>query len=167
MQNYAGMVWQPYFSHFILNILGLGAYFQNQFLRWNLEFEPVDLNTINPIIRMNFVFTYKRGENHFEGCQRAELEIVVELGNLVPRKKFVRIIGFMVFKSIGSDSQLQRKNWFRKICNESWDIGQNLSNFAGLVWKADFRQSFCNILELSPYFLKLWVRAGRFENHEP
>ena len=32
----------------------------------------------------------------------------------------------------------QRKNQFWKICTESWDISQNVSNFVGLVWKAGF-----------------------------
>ena len=48
-------------------------------------------------------------------------------------------MGFMVFKSTSLDSRFQRKNRFWKICTESRDIGQNVSNFAGLVWKADFR----------------------------
>ena len=33
--------------------------FQNRFLRWNGEIEPVDLNTMNPIIRTIFSPTYK------------------------------------------------------------------------------------------------------------
>ena len=33
--------------------------FQNWFLRWNCESEPVDLNTMNPTIRTTFFFTYK------------------------------------------------------------------------------------------------------------
>ena len=33
--------------------------FQNRFLRWNREFEPLDLNTMNPIIQTIFFFTYK------------------------------------------------------------------------------------------------------------
>ena len=55
----------------------------------------------------------------------------------------------------------------------SLDIGQNVSNFAGLVWKADFVHFFGNILGLGAYFLKPifalkpWVQAGRFEYHEP
>ena len=55
----------------------------------------------------------------------------------------------------------------------SLDIGQNVSNFAGLVWKANFVHFFGNILGLGGYFLKLifalkpWVQAGRFEYHEP
>ena len=91
----------------------------------------------------------------------------------IREKKIVRIIGFMVFKSTGSDSRLQRKNRFWKVCNEYWDIGQNVSNFAGLVWNADFRQFFGNFLGLGAYFskpifaLKPWVQAGRFEYHEP
>jgi len=88
-------------------------------------------------------------------------------------KKIVPIMGFMVFKSTGLDSRFQRKNRFWKLCIESRDIGQNVSNFAGLVWKADFVHFFGNILGLGAYFLKPifalrpWVRAGQFEYHEP
>ena len=41
-----------------------------------------------------------------------------------------------------------------KICTESRDIGQNVSNFAGLVWKANFGHFFGNISGLGPYFSK-------------
>ena len=91
----------------------------------------------------------------------------------ISEKKIVRIIGFMVFKMTGSDSRFQRKNRFWKICTESRDIGQNVSNFAGLVWKAVFGHVFADISGLGAYFskpifaLKPWVRAGRFEYHEP
>ena len=53
------------------------------------------------------------------------------------------------------------------------DIGKNVSNFAGLVWKANFVHFFANTLGLAAYFLnpifalKPWVQAGRFEYHEP
>ena len=63
-------------------------------------------------------------------------------------------MGFMVFKSTGSDSRFQCKKRFRKICTEARDIGQNVSNFAGLVWKADFGQFFGNILGLGAYLSK-------------
>ena len=82
-------------------------------------------------------------------------------------------MGFMVFKSTGSDSGFQRINRFCRICTASRDSSQNVSIFAGLVWKADFRHFFDNILDLGAYFskpifaLKPWVRAGRFEYHEP
>ena len=53
-------------------------------------------------------------------------------------------------------------------------IGQNMSNIAGLVWKADFEHFFfANILGFGAYFenlifvLKPWVRAGWFEYLEP
>ena len=88
-------------------------------------------------------------------------------------KKIVPIMGFMVFKSTGLDSRFQRKNRFWKICTGSRDIGQNMSNFAGLVWKADFLNFFGNILGLGAYFskpifvLKPWAWAGRFEYHKP
>ena len=51
-------------------------------------------------------------------------------------------MGFIVFKLTGLVSRFQYKNWVWKICTESWDISQNVSNFAGLVWKANFRQFF-------------------------
>ena len=60
----------------------------------------------------------------------------------------------MVFKLTDSASRFQHKN---------------VSNFAGLVWNADFRHFFGNILGLGAYTskqifaLKPWVWAGRFE----
>ena len=56
---------------------------------------------------------------------------------------------------------------------ESQDIGQNVSNFAGLVWKADFLHLMSNISGLEAYFskpifaLEPWVQANWFEYHEP
>ena len=101
--------------------------------------------------------------------------VIFQLGSdpFKGEKKIVQIMGFMVFKSTGLDSRFQRKNRFWKICTGSRDIGQNMSNFAGLVWKADFGHFFGNILGLRTYFskpifaLKPWVRAGWFEYHEP
>ena len=75
--------------------------------------------------------------------------------NFKGRKKIVQIMGFMVFKSTGLDSRFQRKKRFWKICTESRDIGQNVSNFAGLVWKADFGHFFGNILGPYENFSKL------------
>ena len=72
-------------------------------------------------------------------------------------KKIVQIMGFMVFKSTGLDSRFQRKNCFWKICTESRDIGQNVSNFAGLVWKPDFLHFSGNILGLDAYFLNWFL----------
>ena len=46
----------------------------------------------------------------------------------------------------------------------SRDISQNVSNFAGLVWKADFVHFFGIILGLGAYFLK---PIFAFEYHEP
>ena len=66
----------------------------------------------------------------------------ISLIPLLVKKKIVRIIGFMVFKSTGLISLFQCKNRFWKICTGSRDIGQNVSNFTGLVWKADFGQFF-------------------------
>ena len=74
---------------------------------------------------------------------------------VISEKKVVRIIGFMVFKSTGLDSRFQCKNQFGKICTESRDISQNVSNFGGLVWKADFWHFFGNILGLGANFSKL------------
>ena len=50
--------------HILADISGLGAYFQNRFLRCNRESEPVDLNTINPIIRTIF-FSRIKGSDIF------------------------------------------------------------------------------------------------------
>ena len=89
------------------------------------------------------------------------------------RKKIVRIIGFMVFKSTGSDSWFQRKNRFWKIYIGSRDIRQNMSKFEGLVWFVKFWHIFVNILGSDAYFskpifaLKPWAQAGRFEYNEP
>ena len=79
----------------------------------------------------------------------------------------------MVFKTTGLDSLFQRKKQFWKICTEARENGQNVSNFAGLVWNANFWHFFGDILGLSAHFLKPifalkpWVLAGRFEYHEP
>ena len=43
---------------------------------------------------------------------------------------------------------------FLDICTESQDTGQNMSNFAGLVWKTDSLHIFGNIMRLAAYFLK-------------
>ena len=74
----------------------------------------------------------------------------------------------MVFKLTGFNAKIGFENYA-----SSWNIGQNVSNFAGLVWKADFGQFFGNILGLGAYFLKPifalkpWVQVGWFEYHEP
>ena len=71
------------------------------------------------------------------------------------------------------DSRFQHKNQFWKICTEARDIGQNVSNFSGLVWMAEFLHFFGNFLGLRAYFSKLifvlkpWVWAGQFEYNEP
>ena len=73
---------------------------------------------------------------------------------------FFRIIGFMVFKSTDSDLRFQRKHWFWKICTESRDISQNVSNFAGLVWKVNFDTFlviFFILISLKTQFLR-WSR---------
>ena len=78
----------------------------------------------------------------------------------------------MVFKLTGSISRFHRKYRFRKVCIESRGKGENMSNFAGLDWRADFGQFFCNILGLRACFSKPifawkpWDRAGQFEYHE-
>ena len=76
-------------------------------------------------------------------------------------------MGLMVFKLTGLDSRFQCKNWFSKICTEFRDIGQNVSNFSGLVWKTSFGQVFGNILGLGTYFSNQFLRAGQFEYHVP
>ena len=47
----------------------------------------------------------------------------------------------------------KQKSSFKK-CTEFRDTGQNVTNFAGLVWKADFQHFFYNILGLGAYFSK-------------
>ena len=72
---------------------------------------------------------------------------------------------------LGLTVSTQKTIW--KICTEARENGQNVSNFAGLVWKANFWHFFGVILGLGAYFLKLifalkpWVWAGRFEYNEP
>ena len=67
----------------------------------------------------------------------------------------------------------KKHNSLHDECSESWDIVQNVSNFAGLVWNADFGQFFRNNLGLNVCFskpilaLKPWDWAGQFEYHEP
>ena len=88
-------------------------------------------------------------------------------------KKIVQIMGFMVFKSTGLDSRLQRKNQFQKICTECQDITKKVSkiglpNQTSKIWHV-----LADISRLGAYFskqifaLKPWVQAGRFEYHEP
>ena len=61
---------------------------------------------------------------------------------------------FMVFKLTGSASRFQRKKRFLNIFTEFRDIGQNVSNFAGLVWKADFGHFLADISGLVACFSK-------------
>ena len=60
----------------------------------------------------------------------------------------------MVFKLTGSTLWFQCKNWFIKICTETRNIGENVSNVAGLVLNANFGQFFGNNLGLGAYFSK-------------
>ena len=82
-------------------------------------------------------------------------------------------MGLLVLKTTDLNPRFQRKNRFWKIYTGSQNIGQNVPNFAGLVWKADFGHFFGNILALHAYFLKPifalkpWVWAGWIEYHEP
>ena len=91
----------------------------------------------------------------------------------ISEKKFVRIIGFMVFKTTGSDSRFQRKNWFWKICPKSWDIGQNVSKICLPNQTSKISHILADISGLCAYFskpifaLKPWVWADCFEYHEP
>ena len=88
-------------------------------------------------------------------------------------KKILSIIGFIVLKTTVLNSGFQRKNRFGKICTESWDIGKNVSKYAGLVWRPGFWYILINISRPGAYFsepifaLKPWAWAGRFEYHEP
>ena len=78
----------------------------------------------------------------------------------------------MVLKTTGLSSRFQQKNRFWKICTESWDIGQNVGKYGGLVWQPDFGHILADISGLGQYFLKPifalkpWAQAGRFEYHE-
>ena len=77
------------------------------------------------------------------------------------RKKIVQIIGFKVFKSTGSASRFQHKNQFLNICTESRDIGQNVSNLAGLVWKAIFNTFWLISQDLVHIFENRFLRWNR------
>ena len=84
-------------------------------------------------------------------------------------KKVVRIMGIMVFKSSGLDTQFQRKNQFRKICTESQDITKKVSKICHPNQTSKICHILANISGLDAYFskqifaLKLWVQAARFE----
>ena len=64
MPNFAGLVWKADFGHSFGNILGLGAY-QKKRLYADHEFEPVDLNTMNPIIRTIYFSLIIEGSEPF------------------------------------------------------------------------------------------------------
>ena len=62
-------------------------------------------------------------------------------------------------------------SWFQ--CkNQSWDIGQNVSEYQGLVWRPKFAHILDNISGPNAYFsktifaLKPWAQASCFEYHE-
>ena len=82
-------------------------------------------------------------------------------------------MGFMVFKSTGSDSRSQRKNRFWKICTESQDITKKVSKIGLPNQTTKIWHILADISGLGAYFskpifaLRPWVRAGRFEYHEP
>ena len=82
-------------------------------------------------------------------------------------------MGFMVFKSTGSDSRFQRKNRFWKICTESQDITKKVSKIGLPNQTSKIWHILADISVLGAYFskpifaLKPWVRASRFEYHEP
>ena len=90
----------------------------------------------------------------------------------ITQKKILLIIGFMVLKTTGLSSRFQCKNRFWKIRTESWDIGQNVSKYEGLVWRPQFGHVLVNISGPNAYFskpifaLKPWAQDGRFEYHE-
>ena len=79
----------------------------------------------------------------------------------------------MVFKSTGSNSRFQRKNRFWQICTESQDINKKVSKIGLPNQTSNIWHIFADISGLGAYFskpifaLKLWVRAGRFEYHQP
>ena len=91
----------------------------------------------------------------------------------INQKKILQIIGFMLFKTTSLNLGFQCKNQFGKICTESWDIGKNVSKYAGLVWWPGFWHILINISGPSAYFskpifaLKPWAQASCFEYHEP
>ena len=107
--------------------------------------------------RKNWVFTFLRGFS-FGARNLKKLS-----DPFICEKKFVRIIGVMVFKSTGSDSRFQRNNWFWKklskidLPNKTSKIGHILADIS--VFVAYFSKP---IFPLQP-----WVLAGRFEYHEP
>ena len=45
---------------------------------------------------------------------------------------------------------LMQNTFFFNICTESRDIGKNMSNLAGLVWKANFRHFLSSAYVVSP-----------------
>ena len=79
----------------------------------------------------------------------------------------------MVLKTTGLSSRCQRKNQYRNICIESWDIGQKVSKYAGLVWRPGFWHILISISGPGAYFSKPifaltpWAQAGRFEYLNP
>ena len=82
-------------------------------------------------------------------------------------------MGFMVFKSSGSDSRFQRKNRFWKICTESQDITKKVSKIGLPNQTSKIWHILADISGLGAYFskpifaLEPWVQAARFEYHEP
>ena len=91
----------------------------------------------------------------------------------ISEKKIVPLMGFMVFKSTGLDSRFQRKNRFWKICTESQDITKKVSKIGLPNQTSKIWHILADISGLGAYFskpifaLKPWVRAGRFEYHQP
>ena len=74
-------------------------------------------------------------------------------------------MGFMVFKSTGSDSRFQRKNRFWKICTESQDITKKVSKIGLPNQTSKIWHILTDISVLGAYFskpsfvLKLWAQA--------
>ena len=54
MSNFDGLVYIAEFGQFFRNNLGLGAYFSKPIFALKPWIEPVNLNTMNPIIVMIF-----------------------------------------------------------------------------------------------------------------
>ena len=79
----------------------------------------------------------------------------------------------MVLKTTNLSSRSQPKNRYQNKCTGSQDIGQNVQEYAGLVWEPDFWHVLLDISGPGAYFskqiasLKPLAQGGRFEYHEP
>ena len=108
------------------------------------------------------------GGKRFRALSSREVLVLAHLGidsTLYNSKKVVSFIRFMVLKMTNLSSRFQRKNLFWKTWNGSWDIGQNIAKYAGLVWQPWFWHILFNILGPNTCFskqifeLKPWAQA--------